>query len=127
MNPLSKRNDEIYRRWKAGENYVDLAREYDRYEEGIRTLMKSRTRREARAGRPPGPNNKQLHKQNSYRDFKIVTERKLGKTYSQMAREHNLSPKRVRTIFENHERKRMGIGAYLASKTKLKTRNQDHE
>jgi Mor family transcriptional regulator len=120
MSPLSERNDEIYRRWKAGENYIDLAREYNRYEQDIKTLMKSRSRQEARAGQPKRISNKQIGKHNRYRDFKIVTERKLGKTYRLLAQEHGLSPERVRRIVENHEIKRMGLIAFLASKTKLK-------
>jgi Mor family transcriptional regulator len=125
MSPLSQRNDEIYRRWKAGENYIDLAREYDRYEMDIQTMLRNRSRKEARGDRPKGPSNKHLHEQNSHRDFKIVTERGLGKTYRQLAKENNLSPSRVRTIVENAKRKKMGDIAYLAEQTRTKTSKQE--
>jgi Mor family transcriptional regulator len=106
MSPLSERNDEIYRRWRAGENYIDLAREYDRHEMGIQTMLRNRSRKEARKDIPPGPSNKQLRELNRSRDLRIVEARKRGETYRQIGKEHGLCLERVRQIVLKEQREK---------------------
>ena len=105
VNPLRARNDEIYRRWKAGENHVDLANEFNRFPSSLRTLIRNRYYAEQRPPGPPGPNNWEAHERNRPRDRKIIMGRAAGKTWQQLADEAGVCRERCRQIYNRHMRR----------------------
>lgn len=102
MANLKERNDEIVRRWEAGENHIDLAHEFNRSIDRIKTLIR---RRDQAKNYVPGPSNKERGKQNRKRDEDIILRRAAGVTYGKLADDHNLCRERVRQIWMRHLRK----------------------
>lgn len=98
MNKLTERNNEIYRRWQAGENHIDLADEFNRSIDRIQTLIRRRNQAENEKDYIPGPNNRELHEQNRSRDENIVASRAAGATYRSLAAKYGISPERIRQI-----------------------------
>jgi hypothetical protein len=125
MNRLKEINDEIYARWKAGENHIDLAEEYGRY--SLETLLRRRFFAEQNANNPRGENNKEAAARTAERNADIVRHRAAGATYSSLAQQHGICRERVRQIWMKHLRKsgdpRGRYGPRLAAKIKLR-RNQ---
>ena len=109
MNRLKEINDEIYRRWKAGENYVDLAKEYQRnYLPGLETMLSNRWYAEQHANEPPGrggPTKQELKEIYGPRNIEVVRRREAGETYAAIAKDHNICRERVRQIWFKHLRK----------------------
>jgi Mor family transcriptional regulator len=117
MSPLSAINAEIYHRWKAGENYVDLANEFRRNEWGIRRYLFQRACAEAYAERQNEEDCERgwcswhaspwvLHKINAPRDSEIVARRDAGISWRKLGEEFKLSPERVRQIYRQQLRMR---------------------
>jgi Mor family transcriptional regulator len=115
MNPLSAINDEIYRRWKAGENYVDLANEFGRNEWAIRRYLFQRACAEAHTERQNKEDCERgwcswrasswaLHKINAPRDREIVARRDAGISWRKLGKEFRLSSERVRQIYQRQLR-----------------------
>jgi Mor family transcriptional regulator len=127
MNRLKEINDEIYARWKTGENHIDLAKEYGRY--GLATLIRRRAYAEEHANEPRGENNKEAHTRTWKRNEDIVLSRAAGVTYSSLAKKYGICPERVRQIWMRHLRisgdPRGLYGPRLAAKLKLQKRNHE--
>jgi Mor family transcriptional regulator len=104
MNRLKEINDEIYARWKAGENPVDLAAEYGR-RYGLQRMLLLRAHAEARADHPRGETNKEKHARTWKRNEDIILSRAAGATYSSLAKKYGISPGTVRHIWMRHLRK----------------------
>ena len=106
---LKEINDQIYARWKAGENHVDLAHEYDRFPSSIESLVKNRWLKEEflreNPDWKPGPSNKELGKRQAPRNEKIILGRAAGKTYAELAKEAGICRERVRQIWMRHLRR----------------------
>jgi Mor family transcriptional regulator len=115
MNSLAVINAEIYRRWKAGENYVDLANEFRRNEWGLRRYLFQRACFEAYAEHQEKKDCERgwcswrasswvLHKINAPRDREIVARRDAGISWRKLGAEFKLSSERVRQIYQKQLR-----------------------
>jgi Mor family transcriptional regulator len=122
MNRLKEINDEVYARWKAGENHLDLADEYGRY--GLETLLRRRLYAEQHANDPRGESNQEARARTWQRNEDIILSRAAGSTYSALAQKYGISRERVRQIWMKHLRKsrdpRGLYGPRLAAKIKLR-------
>src|SRR5262245_38003023 len=107
MHAMSSRlkeiNDEIFARWKAGENHIDLAKEYGRF--GLYTLIQRRALAERYANEPKHPSNWEAHKANAKRDAQIVRRRAAGWSWSKIAAEAGVCRERCRQIYNRHLRR----------------------
>jgi DNA-directed RNA polymerase sigma subunit (sigma70/sigma32) len=132
MSRLKEINDEIYARWKAGENYIDLAAEYGRdYIAGVETMLKRRAHAEAHANDPPRETRseylKRIHA--TERDADIIACRDAGSaTYQALGEKYGICRERVRQIWMRELRRRndprgkygMRFAAKLAELAKLR-------
>lgn len=105
MSRLKEINDEIYRRWEAGENHIDLANEFNRNQFNLRRLLKNRQIDKELGPYVPGPSNKERHAIHHERNAKIAAARtNRTATYEALAREFGLSPERIRQIWMRYLR-----------------------
>ena len=106
MNRLREINDEIYRRWKAGESHMDLADEFKRWPGSLRTLLRNRHYGEGlspRGGPEPTAHMRDYWKA---RNLYVVEHRDAGWTYLQIAEAFGVCPERVAQIVRRERRKR---------------------
>lgn len=131
MNRLKEINDEIYRRWKAGENHVDLAREYGRW--SLESLLRNRAMAEERANNPPqrgGPTNKEQKKIYGPRNETIAKRHEAGETFTVIARDYGICRERARQIWMRHLRRigdRRGFyGPRLAARLSMNVSDEEY-